>query len=260
MAKLSRIPFEEESVEIKDKVVNYWSKRSESFSEHKHVEIHSGKKKLWQAELAKHFSEKEKLSVLDVGCGAGFFEMVLADFACDVTGIDLTPEMIEKGTDLIKRHGSKARLMVMDAEHPDFPDESFDVVLSRNLVWTLPHPVKAYQEWQRVLKPGGILLVYDAEYAKGFHTYDQNENLAHKGVTDEMTKECHDIYHMLSISAMDRPQWDAGVLAKMGFEEIMTDPDAGDRLYAEKDDFYMPDRMFLVKAQKTATWDGSVSL
>ena len=250
MTKLENIPFEQESGEIKDKVVSYWAKRSESFSEHKHEEIHSNKKQLWQAEFLQHFTKEDELSVLDVGCGAGFFEMVLADFRCSVTGIDLTQDMIERGKDLLARHGSNAKLMVMDAEKPEFKDESFDVVISRNLVWTLPHPVEAYKEWLRVLKPGGLLLVYDAEYAKGFHRYNQEENLAHKCVTDAMVEECHDIYHMLTISALDRPGWDEQILKELGFERIETDLGAGDRLYGEKDDFYMPDRMFLIKARK----------
>ena len=250
MTKLKQITFEEESLEIKDKVVTYWSKRSESFGEQRHEEIHSNKKELWQAEFLKHFSKEDKLSVLDVGCGAGFFEMVLSDFACDVTGIDLTPEMIERGKRLLAAHGANAKLMVMDAEKPEFCDNSFDVVVSRNLTWTLPHPIDAYKEWHRVLKPGGLLLVYDAEYAKGFHHYDQKENLAHECVTDEMVEACHDIYHMLTISTLDRPEWDGEVLAEIGFEDIETDRGAGDRLYAEKDKFYMPDRMFLIKAKK----------
>ena len=250
MTKLMQIPFEEEAEDIKDKVVTYWSKRAESFSEHKHEEIHSKKKQLWQAEFSRHFSADDKLSVLDVGCGAGFFEMVLSDFGFEVTGVDLTPEMIEKGKELLSRHGAKADLKVMDAENLDFSDSSFDLVISRNLVWTLPHPVEAYMEWHRVLKPGGMLLVYDAEYAKGFHHYDQMQNLAHKNVTDAMVKECHDIYHMLSISTLDRPNWDKEVLEKIGYENIVTDLGVGDMLYGEKDQFYMPDRMFLLKARK----------
>jgi hypothetical protein len=65
-----------------------------------------------------------------------------------------------------------------------------------------------------------------------------------------MVEECHDIYHMLSISALDRPEWDKAVLERIGYEEVVTDLGVGDILYGEKDQFYMPDRMFLVKAQK----------
>ena len=41
--------------------------------------------------------------------------------------------------------------LVMDAEKLEFEDASFDMVISRNLTWTLPHAEEAYQEWKRVL-------------------------------------------------------------------------------------------------------------
>ena len=47
---------------------------------------------------------------------------------------------------------------VMDGEKLDFKSGSFDVVISRNLTWTLPDAAGAYREWIRVLRPGGILL------------------------------------------------------------------------------------------------------
>ena len=40
----------------------------------------------------------------------------------------------------------------MDAQALEFEDESFDVIISRNLTWNLPHPEMAYKEWLRVLK------------------------------------------------------------------------------------------------------------
>mgnify|MGYP000482475991 FL=1 len=47
----------------------------------------------------------------------------------------------------------------------EYEDESFDVVITRNLTWTLPDVDKAYKEWHRVLRKGGVLLNYDANYA-----------------------------------------------------------------------------------------------
>ena len=191
------------------------------------------------------------LRILDVGCGAGFFEMLLAPLGYEMTGIDLTSEMIIQARELAGRHhAGDAQFLVMDAEQPDFPDETFDAVISRNLTWTLPHPVEAYQQWYRVLKPGGVLLNYDAEYAKGFHTYDQAENCAHSGIADELVEECHAIYHMLSVSSLQRPAWDLEVLRQIGFRDVTADPSAGDRLYKDKDQFYMPDRMFGIRAVK----------
>ena len=251
MGEISSIPLERESENIKRKVTAYWSKRAGSFSEHKHEEAHSYKASLWGDEFRENLPEGRKLRILDVGCGAGFFELILAPMGHDVTGIDLTPGMINEARKLAGTHHSgRAEFLIMDAEHPDFPDNWFDAVISRNLTWTLPHPAEAYREWHRVLKPGGVLLNYDAEYAKGFHRYDQSENLAHKGVDESLTEECHEIYHMLSVSAFDRPAWDEEVLKQIGFTDVTSDLSAGDRLYKEKDQFYMPDRMFRVRAVK----------
>jgi len=48
-----------------------------------------------------------------------------------------------------------------DAEHLPFCDESFDVIISRHLIWTLPHPEMALKDWHRVLIPGGRVLIID---------------------------------------------------------------------------------------------------
>ncbi len=251
MGKLAAIPFEQESDAIKDRVTSYWTKRAGSFSEMKHHEAHSGKAELWIRELTPLLPKHKGTAILDVGCGAGFFELLLEPLGYRMTGIDLTPDMISQAEELARRHHAEdARFLVMDAEHPDFADASFDAVISRNLTWTLPHPVEAYREWYRILKPGGILLNYDAEYAKGFHTFDQKENRAHSEIDNALIEECHDIYHMLSVSSLQRPAWDLEVLQEIGFREAEADLSVGDRLYGEKDQFYMPDRMFGIRAVK----------
>jgi SAM-dependent methyltransferase len=48
-----------------------------------------------------------------------------------------------------------------DAEAPDFAPHTFDVVISRHLVWTLPNPAKALKAWRKLLKPGGLVVVID---------------------------------------------------------------------------------------------------
>jgi len=236
---------------IKQKVVSYWTGRAESFSDIRHEEAHSYKAALWQEELSRNLPAGGPLKILDVGCGTGFFELILAPFGHSITGIDLTGEMLKEGRHLLAEHDVRnARLLLMDAEKLTFPDACFDAVISRNLTWTLPNPARAYGEWYRVLRPGGVLLNYDAEYAKGFHTYDQAQNLAHKDLKKDMIEECHAIYHMLPVSAAERPAWDKRTLLETCFSAVECDLTAGDRLYGIKDRFYMPDRMFAVRAVK----------
>ena len=105
---------------IKNKVAGYWAKRSKSFSSMKHEEAHSYKSSLWREEFKANLPEGRSLRILDVGCGAGFFELVLAPMGHDITGIDLTPEMITEARKLAgSHHSGSAEFLIMDAEHPD---------------------------------------------------------------------------------------------------------------------------------------------
>jgi SAM-dependent methyltransferase len=54
------------------------------------------------------------------------------------------------------------RYEAADAEQLPFADASFDIAVSRYLLWTLPHPDGAMDEWMHVLRPGGRLIVVDS--------------------------------------------------------------------------------------------------
>lgn len=94
----------------------------------------------------------------------------------------------------------------MDAQEPDFPEGSFDVVLSRNLTWTLPDPEKAYSQWLRVLRRGGLLLNFDADYAANVRS-ESTQNCSvppdspygHVGMTRELVEENNAITLALDI-------------------------------------------------------------
>ncbi|MDD6450556.1 MAG: SAM-dependent methyltransferase, partial [Lachnospiraceae bacterium] len=72
----------------------------------------------------------------------------------------------------------------------------------------------------------------------------------HKDIPDEMKDRCHAIYHMLTISALDRPEWDEEVLRQVGFSDVAADRNFYQRALKERDEFYMPDRMFMIEAKK----------
>lgn len=63
-----------------------------------------------------------------------------------------------------KNLDEKVSFFRMDAQNLAFMDNSFDVVISRNLTWNLEKPDQAYREWCRVLKSGGVLLNFDANW------------------------------------------------------------------------------------------------
>ena len=197
--------------------------------------------------------EKEgKLKILDVGCGAGFFSVLLAKEGHTVTGIDLTPDMIAGAKELAKEEGVSCTFQVMDAEHPAFSDQEFDLVISRNLTWTLPDAAMAYKEWLRVLKPGGILLNFDANYGMSDFADTENlpENHAHHQLGDSLMQECEDIKRQLPISSYSRPAWDVETLGRLDASGFSIDLNISSRIYLEKDEFYNPTPMFAICAYK----------
>ena len=138
------------------------------------------------------------------------------------------------------------------AEKPDFPDETFDVIVSRNLTWTLPDAAGAYKEWIRVLKSGGILINADANYGADNFTDTSGlpANHAHHAVGDAMMQECEEIKRQLPISSYIRPAWDLETLGRLEMEKFSIDLGISSRIYQKKDEFYNPTPMFLVCGEK----------
>lgn len=241
---------------IKDRIVNYWTKRSENFAQLRQEELHSYMSELWLTEITKYLPQRP-CKILDVGTGTGFFANLLAQYHHEVEGIDLTASMIEQAKLSLKQlsdYNSKINFQVMDAENLTYADNSFDVVISRNLTWTLPNPQKAYSEWYRVLKPNGILLNFDADYGnEQFYQQTPQQlppNHAHLSVQPQLMQECDLIKNSLEISHKLRPQWDLHILKQLQFQKISIDNTLGERIYKFQDKFYNPAPVFLIYATK----------
>lgn len=238
--------------ERKERIVSYWEKRSGDFLEHKRAELHSPMSERWLYEIKNQLPQDRNLRILDVGCGAGFFSVLLAKEGYQVTGVDLTPDMVENARTLAEEEKTDCKFFVMDAENLRFADESFDVVISRNLTWTLPDVKSAYREWVRVLKKGGILLNFDANYGLSDFTdlCELPDNHAHQEIGDDMMRECEEIKRQLPISSYSRPAWDLETLGAMKLQEFSVDLGISSRIYVEKDEFYNPTPMFMLRTCK----------
>ena len=240
-----------ESDSRKERIAGYWSKRSDSFQAQRRAELHSSMADRWLLEIQKYLPQR-RLKILDVGCGSGFFTILLGKQGHEVLGTDLTPDMIEKSRELAKEEGVDCKFEIMDAENLDLPDETFDVVISRNLTWTLPDAGHAYEEWCRVLKKGGILLNFDANYGSSNFTDTSHlpENHTHNQVGMDMMQECEEIKKQLPISSYIRPAWDVETLGNLGILELSLDLGVGKRIYIEKDEFYNPVPIFTLCGKK----------
>jgi SAM-dependent methyltransferase len=247
---------ETDTAETLRRVRSYWDARAEGFARLREVELESGKGELWYRELAGAVDLSRPLDVLDAGTGAGFFPLLLGAMGHRVLGIDLSGEMIERAKFLARAHGVDARFVEGDATHTGLPDRLFDLVVTRNLTWTLPDVRAAYREWFRVLRPGGMLVNYDADYGNVKFlclTEDlerRNIENAHKGLTRESLIECDSIKEGLEVSSCRRPAWDCGVLAEVGFCDVNADETLSERIYPNQDGVWNPVRMFSIQARR----------
>jgi ubiquinone/menaquinone biosynthesis C-methylase UbiE len=109
--------------------------------------------------LIQELDGKTFATILDVGCGIGtFLSMVSNKFDVEVSGIDISPGMIEKSRELL---GERADLKVGDSEHLPWNDESFDIVTCIASFHHYPNPEPVLREMKRVLKHGGSLMIAD---------------------------------------------------------------------------------------------------
>lgn len=240
-----------ESDDRKQKITEYWTKRSDSFQEQRRAELHDDIAQRWLKEILQYVPKK-KLKILDVGCGSGFFTILMAQQGHEVIGVDLTADMITRAKELAAEEKTDCTFQVMDAENLEFADEAFDMVISRNLTWTLPDAERAYSEWLRVLKKGGCLLNFDANYGISdcSDTSQLPQNHAHNQLGFELLQECEEIKRQLPISSYQRPAWDVGTLGKLGAAELKIDFHVSQRIYIEKDEFYNPDPLFMIYVRK----------
>jgi len=101
-------------------------------------------------------------TVIDMGSGAGHTALACARHAARVTGIDLTPEMVEMGASLAaQRRLTNVEFQVGDVERLPFDDASIDVATSRVSAHHYADPARAIAKAFRVLRPGGLLIISD---------------------------------------------------------------------------------------------------
>ena len=111
---------------------------------------------------------KSPARVADLGCGTGTFSALLSKKGFDVTGVDISLEMVAMGK---KRHAKgpfAPRFMVGDVEQLPFRDEELDGVLLSGMLHHLPDPSTCINEVHRVLKPGGVFMAFDPNRANPF--------------------------------------------------------------------------------------------
>lgn len=245
-------------------IEQYWTRRASSYTEVVRKNLADGWDCKWADELIRNFPKAEgrTLKVLDIGTGPGFYAIILASRGYDVTAVDLSEGMIEQAKHNAGSLAEKIRFFKMDAQELSFPDNEFDVIVTRNLTWNLPDPVKAYGEWRRVLRDGGVMLNIDSNwYAYLFDDEKKCEKLADRENVLNAGFEDHDSYdeswlmenisRTLPMGKLPRPQWDAVTLLNLGFKNVSADTTVSRRLWSREEMLnYASTPCFLIRAVK----------
>lgn len=258
-------------------VVNYWDERSSTYSNSIKDELCDFHFEAWDKALMSRipmsevcsYSQENSIKVLDLGCGPGFFEILLSNNGCIVDAVDCSESMLEKARENVLSSGNPelVNYYCCDVGNLPFSDSSYDVIVSRNVTWLMSAPVEAYAEWQRVLKPGGKLLVFDANW----YSYLADESLNRTRIdnqvdssilewsecsfaTESQERRCEKIALNLPLTYENRPAWDLQVLDSLGFVGVKVDEDFSRYVWNEGEQlFYATSPLFSVEATKDCT-------
>ena len=108
--------------------------------------------------------------VLDLGCGTGVAARAIAGspaFSGQVIGIDLSPFLTAEAARLaaLESLAGKIEFRVGNSQDLDLPDGSFDAAIAHTLVSHVPDPLSVLKELHRVVRPGGMVGIFDGDYA-----------------------------------------------------------------------------------------------
>jgi len=189
----------------------------------------------WQSELKSVLGEKP-LRVLDVGCGPGFFTVMLARLGHSVTSLDGAEGMVECARRNAEKEGLNVDVYLGDAILMDREkEESFDAIVSRDVVWTLYDPEEAFRRWRSLLKADGKIFIYDGDYRRDqaslryYILKTVSNGIAFFTEGPKRRKRQHGTagngFEQLPMIRHKRPQKDRELLLQAGFEKVETTSD-----------------------------------
>ncbi len=234
-----------------------WAK-GEGYNRYITSELNSFRKEAWKQQLTQHFPDERILTILDVGTGPGFFSCILAEMGHKLTGIDASDGMLSCARENARLLNVNPEFRKMDVNELTFEDESFDVLVMRNVTWTLEFPEKVYAEFKRLLKPGGKLLIYDANWHMHFFDEEimkrvrqrEEQHFQKYGTREIVSGGDLEYFKTAPLTRTIRPEWDEKVLGNLGFE-VNTTENIGETVYEQwEKDLYGESPLFEICATK----------
>lgn len=242
-----------------------WTVRSDNYNSYVEEEFGTDRPEKWLEIIEANAPSDRPLRILDAGCGPGFFSILLSRAGHRVTGVDGSAGMLAHARENAARFGVSPVLMQGDFGALPFPDDTFDLVVSRNVTHIIREHLRVYGEWLRVLKPGGVLLIFDANWhlpyqpgavrdeairreREGLKKYGRG--FTHDGSYEYIDTELNPENYRVFGSAQ-RPDFDVGVLCQLPCTDVSFVRDVTESLWSQREkEFYGATPLYMLRAVK----------
>jgi SAM-dependent methyltransferase len=145
--------------ELQAQITSFWNWRSATV-ESGALAIRSPRELQVWSDALRDLLPPPPTDVVDLGTGQGFLALVCAALGHHVRGFDISSGQIAHAREFAANLTNPPVFEVGDANAPDLPPASADVVINRNILWTLIDPAGAFRNWFRILRPGGRLVAF----------------------------------------------------------------------------------------------------
>lgn len=194
---------------------HYWEDRAKSYGEQNRAQLQDEHANIWQQLILENIPKKKSLKILDIGTGPGFLAILMALAGHQVTGVDMNSEMLNEARENARLAGVNVCWQQVGQTLPFLP-LSFDVIITRDVTWTLTAPETTLEHWMSKVAPGGTLLYFDAQWY-GYLKNDESrrEFKAHRRYVEENNGFVYEkaaamevMARTLPMTYKERPQWD----------------------------------------------------
>ncbi len=151
------------------------------------------------------FLARVRGKVLEAGIGTGI-NLTCYPPGIELTGIDVSPRMMERARERARRMGMEVDLRLMDVEKLDFPDATFDYVVATLVFCSVDDPIRGLRELGRVVRPDGLILLLEhvrSENAVLGPLMDLGNHFTRRFMGDDINRRTVDLVHQSGLHVLD---------------------------------------------------------